>query len=204
MPRVFAPLIAAVAVVALAACSSSSTNSGPVQDPTFAAGSATTTPTAAAPTAISAGPVSVAPLGNAALPGVPAVTNATNLAIQPVTAAGTGTAPTGLITRDLVVGTGTTVDSTATVVLKYVGTLYANGTIFDASWGKAGETPANAASFPLNGVIPGFAQGLIGMKVGGRREIVIPPALGYGSTASGAIPANSTIVFVVDMVSTTG
>ncbi len=115
-------------------------------------------------------------------------------------AAGTE-APTGLVVRDLVVGTGTTVDSTATVKLKYVGALFTNGTVFDASWGKGA---GDSASFALSGVIPGFAQGLVGMKVGGRREIVIPPALGYGASATGSIPANSTLVFVCDMVSTSG
>jgi peptidylprolyl isomerase len=57
------------------------------------------------------------------------------------------------------------------------------------------------APFPLNGVVPGFAQGIVGMKVGGRREIVIPPALGYGSTGSPpAVAPNETLVFVVDLV----
>ncbi len=182
----------------LAACKSS-TNQQPVPDPTFATAGSGAAP--ASSTAALDAPMSAAPAGSAAIPGVPAIANATALTVRPVVAAGTGPAPTDLVIRDLVVGTGTVVDTTATVNLKYVGTLYVNGTVFDASWGKAAN---NEATFPLNGVIPGFAQGLVGMKVGGRREIVIPPALGYGSTASGSIPANSTIVFVVDMESTTG
>jgi peptidylprolyl isomerase len=126
------------------------------------------------------------------------------MSAKPVLAPGSGTAPTGLVVRDLVVGSGATVSTTATVNLKYVGALYSDATVFDASWGSSGATGPDQASFPLSGVIPGFAQGLVGMKVGGRREIVIPAALGYGSNATGKIPANSTIVFVVDMMKTTG
>jgi FKBP-type peptidyl-prolyl cis-trans isomerase len=207
MRRTFTVLLVGTAVALITGCSSSAGNNQPVPDPTFPAASAGTSPaatstggTGSAPTT----PTSVAPAGSAALPGVPAVANATNLTVKPVPAAGTGTAPTELVIRDLVVGTGSAVDSSATVDLKYVGTLYADGTVFDTSWGKAGESPADESSFPLSGVIPGFAQGLVGMKVGGRREIVIPPALGYGTTASGPIPANSTIVFIVDMMTTTG
>ena len=54
--------------------------------------------------------------------------------------------------------------------------------------------------FPLSGVVPGFAQGIVGMKIGGRREIVIPPSLGYGAQGSGPIGPNETLVFVVDLV----
>jgi peptidylprolyl isomerase len=80
--------------------------------------------------------------------------------------------------------------------VQYVGSDYTNGKDFDSSWSRG-----QPASFALSGVVPGFAQGIVGMKVGGRREIVIPPALGYG--ADGQPPAvgpNETLVFVVDLL----
>lgn len=126
----------------------------------------------------------------------PAVSGATDLKTEPVIGPGTPPPPSTLETRDLVVGTGATASASDTVEVQYVGADYATGKVFDSSWSRGQPT-----SFPLNGVVPGFAQGIVGMKVGGRREIVIPPALGYG--ASGQPPAvspNETLVFVVDLL----
>jgi peptidylprolyl isomerase len=128
--------------------------------------------------------------------GYPAVHDATDLKKAPVIQAGAETPETTLVTHDLVLGTGAAAVATNTVRIQYVGALYTNGKVFDATWSRG----AQPASFPLNQVVPGFAQGIVGMKIGGRREIVIPPALGYGSTASGPIPANSTLVFIVDLL----
>ncbi|WP_312859157.1 FKBP-type peptidyl-prolyl cis-trans isomerase [Pseudonocardia xinjiangensis] len=99
------------------------------------------------------------------------------------------------MTQDIVIGTGKKAVPTDTVDVQYSGTLYSDGSLFDSSW-QRGEP----ASFPLDGVVPGFAQGIEGMQVGGRRVIVIPPDLGYGNRANGPIPAGSTLVFVVDLV----
>jgi FKBP-type peptidyl-prolyl cis-trans isomerase len=83
-----------------------------------------------------------------------------------------------------------------TVKVQYVGALYTTGKVFDASWTDSGPT-----SFPLSGVIPGFKDAIIGMKVGGRREIVIPPAFGYGAAGQPpTIPGNATLVFVIDLL----
>ncbi len=79
--------------------------------------------------------------------------------------------------------------------VQYVGTLWANGKEFDASWDRG-----QPSIFPLDGVIPGFQQGIAGMKTGGRRTLVIPPELGYGAADQGPIPGGSTLVFVVDLV----
>jgi peptidylprolyl isomerase len=128
---------------------------------------------------------------------IPSVSNATNLHVEPVVSASSGTPPTSLMTRDLIVGTGATAVASNTVLVQYVGANYSDGKDFDSSWQRG-----QAATFPLSGVVPGFAQGIVGMKVGGRREIVIPPALGYGAAGyPPAVSANETLVFVVDLIS---
>ena len=128
----------------------------------------------------------------------PAVSGATNLKAEPVIGPGSSPPPTTLETKDLVVGSGATAVASDTVDVFYVGADYTNGKVFDDTpWRQGQATP-----FPLSGVVPGFAQGIVGMKVGGRREIVIPPALGYGTTGSPpAVSPNETLVFVVDLVS---
>jgi peptidylprolyl isomerase len=139
---------------------------------------------------------SASPGSSPAGKGYPAVDNATDLKKAPVIEAGIGTPETTLVTHDLVVGHGQAAVATNTVRIQYIGALYPTGKVFDATWTRG----ASPASFPLSGVVPGFAQGIVGMKVGGRREIVIPPALGYGSSTQGPIPGNSTLVFVVDLL----
>ncbi|MHB8220971.1 MAG: FKBP-type peptidyl-prolyl cis-trans isomerase [Acidimicrobiales bacterium] len=128
--------------------------------------------------------------------GLPAVANPTNLKVEPVVSPGTSPPPNTLLFKNLVVGTGKVATSSSTVLVKYVGAAYTSGKDFTASTWTQGQ----ATSFSLHGVVPGFAQGITGMKVGGRREIVIPPSLGYGSGGSGAtIKPNETLVFVVDL-----
>ncbi len=173
----------AVLALGVAACGSStpvSTTGAPA--PATTAAPATGAAAASNPNQYTTGPV-------------PAVDGATNLAAAPTIHAGGGAAPSKLVGADLVVGTGQVATASNTVKIQYVGALYSNGTVFDSSWSRG--TPA---SFSLSGVIPGFAQGIVGMKVGGRRELVIPPALGYGNAAQGPIPANSTLVFVIDLL----
>jgi peptidylprolyl isomerase len=105
--------------------------------------------------------------------------------------------PSGLVTKELVVGTGTAAAVSSTVLVQYVGADYTNGKNFDSSWQRGQPT-----SFPLSQVVPGFSEGIVGMKVGGRREIVIPPGLGYGANGQPpAVSPNETLVFVVDLKS---
>ena len=109
-----------------------------------------------------------------------------------------GPPPSELQVTDLVEGTGTEATAGRTVSVQYVGVSYSNGKQFDASWDRG-----QAFSFPLGGgrVIRGWDQGVAGMKVGGRRQLVIPPHLGYGDRgAGGAIKPGETLVFVVDLV----
>jgi peptidylprolyl isomerase len=175
---------AAVVLATAAGCGSGAGSSAPPAPP--AAGPSAPAPSAGAPSAAAPTPVA----------GVPALTgNPTDLTQPSQAEAGSGQPPTGLVTQDIVVGTGPAATAADTVDVQYSGTLYSDGTLFDSSWSRGAP-----ATFPLNGVVPGFAQGIEGMQVGGRRVIVIPPDLGYGAQTRGPIPGGSTLVFVVDLV----
>lgn len=101
-----------------------------------------------------------------------------------------------LSSTDEVVGTGAEAKAGQTVTVNYVGTL-TDGTKFDSSYDRN-----QPFSFKLGAgeVIQGWDQGVAGMKVGGKRKLVIPPSLGYGAQANGKIPANSTLVFEVELL----
>jgi peptidylprolyl isomerase len=120
------------------------------------------------------------------------------LSKEPKVTVPTGPAPTTLQTKELITGTGAEAKNGDTVTVNYVGVLYKNGKVFNASW----ETK-EPFSFTLGKgqVIAGWDQGVPGMKVGGRRELIIPAALAYGAKGSPPkIPANEPLVFVVDLL----
>ena len=98
---------------------------------------------------------------------------------------------------DTINGTGAEVASGANVTVHYTGALASTGVIFQSS--KDSGAPI---SFPLSGVIAGWTQGVPGMKVGGTRRLLIPSELAYGSSAQSGIPANSDLVFDIEMIST--
>ena len=102
----------------------------------------------------------------------------------------------GLKIEDIKVGTGKEVKSGDTVVIHYLGTL-TDGTKFDSSYdrGKPFETQIGTGR-----VIKGWDLGVVGMKVGGKRKLTIPSDLGYGNQAVGSIPANSTLIFEVELI----
>ncbi|MCX2180563.1 FKBP-type peptidyl-prolyl cis-trans isomerase [Streptomyces sp. SKN60] len=117
---------------------------------------------------------------------------------KPEVAVPEGDAPTELTVRDLVVGDGAEVKPGMVVRVHYVGVTFESGKEFDASWDR-GEP----FKFALGAgrVIKGWDRGVRGMRLGGRREIIVPPRLGYGDQSpTPAIPAGSTLVFVVDLV----
>lgn len=108
-----------------------------------------------------------------------------------------GEPPAKLLVKDIEEGTGPPAKAGDEVSVHYLGVDFKSGKPFEASW-DVGEPIV----FPLgsNAVIPGWEQGLVGMKVGGRRELIIPPELAYGSQRAGPIAPNSTLVFVVDLM----
>jgi peptidylprolyl isomerase len=173
----------AVGALGLVACSSSPSSSSS-STTTTTAGSATT----AAPSGTSASG-QIAP--------VQAPSPAGTIGTKPVVSPPTGTPPSQLQSTDLITGTGTPVTASNTVTVQYVGVAWSNGKQFDASWDRGQPT-----TFPLSGVIPGWTQGMVGMKVGGRRELVIPPNLGYGANPppGSGIASNDTLIFIIDLV----
>lgn len=107
-------------------------------------------------------------------------------------------APTKLVTKDLIVGTGAEAKKGDTVTVNYVGALYKNGSVFDASWTRKEPFQFTIGS---HSVIAGWEEGVVGMKVGGRRELIIPASLGYGKAGSPPkIPGNSPLIFIVDLL----
>jgi peptidylprolyl isomerase len=122
------------------------------------------------------------------------------LSIEPKITPPSGPAPKTLVKKDLIVGTGAEAKTGSAVSVNYVGALYSNGTVFDASWKRK-----EPFSFTLGKgqVIQGWEQGVPGMKVGGRRELIIPAALGYGAAGSPPkIPPNAPLIFVIDLLGT--
>ena len=106
-----------------------------------------------------------------------------------------GPAPTELVITDIVEGSGSEAKPGDTVDVHYVGVEFDTGEQFDASWDR-GES----ISFPLAGLIAGWQEGIPGMKVGGRRQLVIPPELAYGENPPPGIEPGETLVFVVELL----
>lgn len=106
-----------------------------------------------------------------------------------------GEAPTDLVLRDIVAGSGAEVAPSASVEVHYVGVDFETGEEFDSSWSR-GET----IRFPLQSLVRGWQEGIPGMKVGGRRELVCPPDWAYGPVGGGHRLSGRTLVFVIDLV----
>lgn len=186
-------LIAAVIIVVVVTTGGSGKNNASSKAPGIGAGSGG-----------SAGCQTAPPGSTVSFDGV-TVGNATDLSKAPTVKSLSEQAPTHLECMDLVVGKGKPATPTSTVSVQYTGVLYKNGTKFDSSWDRG-----QPASFSLTGVVKGFTYGIGGngniapMKVGGRRIMILPASLGYGGQSNGNIPANSPLVFVVDLKNVSG
>ena len=189
MPKKITLSCALVALLtALAGCGSSTSTApgvalAPGEGATAASVTATVS-TSASSTTTSATSTSTTPLPAA-------------LKTKPKVVPPSGPPPKKLVIKDLIKGSGPTATASSTVTVQYVGVLYKGGKQFDASWNDGNGAPT---SLPLSGVIKGWQQGIPGMRVGGRRELIIPSSLGYGATGSPPkIPANAALVFVIDL-----
>ena len=183
--RLLKVLIPCTLALAVAACGRVETSAQPI--PTFSpiAGADTTAPAAGAatPAAGAATPDASAPAPQAGGP-------------QKVDPSKFTTTPSGLQYVDLKPGTGAEATKGKQLSVHYTGWLQ-NGTKFDSSRDRGQPIQLTLG----NGeVIPGWEEGLTGMKVGGQRQLIIPPNLGYGASGQGPIPPNSTLIFEVELV----
>jgi peptidylprolyl isomerase len=131
-----------------------------------------------------------------------ASTNLKDTKSKPAIPKPTGKPPTKLVVKDIVVGKGKAAKKGDQLSMQYVGVTFADGNEFDASWDSG-----QPFEFTLGQgmVIKGWDQGLVGIKPGGRRELIIPAKLGYGAAGQGAsIPPNSALVFIVDALKVSG
>jgi len=121
------------------------------------------------------------------------------LSKKPVVTVPKTPAPAQLVVKDLIPGTGAEAQAGKTITVNYVGVLYKSGQEFDSSWSRNQPFTTQLAS---GQVITGWVKAISGMKVGGRRELIIPPSEAYGKTGQPPkIPPNSTLIFVVDLLS---
>ena len=173
------PVAALAAAILIAGCGSSSTIG--VGQENKANEALATSGGAEAPTSTTAGTPASGPLSK-----------------EPKVTPPSGAPPSKLVVKDIIKGTGAEAKAGGSVTVNYVGVLYNGGKEFDASWRRG-----KPSTFSLAAVIPGWSQGIPGMKVGGRRELIVPAALGYGPKgAPPAIPPNAALVFVVDLLGT--
>jgi peptidylprolyl isomerase len=142
-------------------------------------------------------PTSSSTAGSTEETSAPKESESTKKKTKPKVSVPKGAPPKQLVTNDLEEGSGAEAKAGDGITVQYVGVNYKTGKEFDSSWSRN-----EPFTFTLGEglVIPGWEEGFEGMKVGGRRQLVIPPELGYGSTGSPpAIPPNETLVFVVDL-----
>jgi peptidylprolyl isomerase len=173
----------AVAALGVGACGDSNDSASSTPQPAATSPATTTAPVTTATTAAPGETIQQLAISK-------------DLATKPTIPKPAGDPPTKLYVRDIVKGKGRTAKAGHKVTVQYVGVSYSNGEQFDASWDRGEPYP-----FPLGGhmVIAGWDEGVAGMRTGGRRMLVIPPDLAYGSTGQGPIGPNETLIFVIDL-----
>ncbi len=186
----FPALLVVAGAFGLAACSSSPST------PTSSATSITTTTSSDASATSTTAPGGGALIAIASIPAAdraPAGTAGT----APTVTVPAGPPPTSLESADLIVGTGAIAEPKDTITVQYVLATYSSRKVVQSSW------TSKPFTFTLGAgeVIPGWDKGVVGMKVGGRRELIIPPSLGYQDSSPGpGIAPNDTLVFVIDLL----
>jgi FKBP-type peptidyl-prolyl cis-trans isomerase len=200
-------IIAVVVIVVVAVNSGGDNKNKAANDASNPTGSTSTSPSASPTTSTTPPPVPTKPCA-----GVPkgskatfaglTITGATDLKHEPK-ATGTSTPnPKALSCQDLVIGKGPAATNGANITVQYVGLLASSGKVFQSSWGT---NPAPSFGLAQGSVIEGFYEGIAGagavkpMHVGGRRVILMPASEAYGAQAQQGIPANSALVFIVDL-----
>src|SRR4051794_5961654 len=177
MPRRCRPAALTLAFLAVLAAPACGGNKFAAEPPPVASPSATIRPP-------DPGPVKVT------------VQNAADIKLRPSVRVNRGALPTKLETTDLIPGTGRTAKPTDSVTVQYVGVIARTGQEFAASWDDGNPVP-----FQLPNVIPGFRDGIAGMKEGGRRQIIMPPDQAYGSQGFGSIIGpDESLIYIVDLV----
>jgi FKBP-type peptidyl-prolyl cis-trans isomerase len=171
------------------ACGSSSKAAGVVTAPGAGATTASATATTASTTTTAA----------AAATSTVKTPTSGPLSQAPTITKPTAAAPKSLVKKILVSGNGTTAAAGDSLTVNYVGAIYATGKVFQSSFSD-GQGPFGPFQLGAGAVIKGWDQGLVGVKAGSRVQLIIPPSLGYGASAQSGIPANSTLIFDIDVL----
>jgi peptidylprolyl isomerase len=183
-------VIAAVVILIVVLTSSSTPPKKSATTTTTTTTATTTTTTALAGSTTTTVPAAIGAIPAADLSPAGTAGKAPTVVVPP------GSPPTQLESADLITGTGSAAKTGDALTVQYVLATYSSRKTVQSSW------TGQPFTFTLGqGVIQGWDEGVVGMKVGGRRELIVPPSLGYGSTAQGAgIAANDTLVFIIDLV----
>lgn len=160
-------------------------------------GGGTTATTTTSSTTTTAAPTTTTTVAPAKFTSVTSPSPAGTFGKAPTVNVPAGTPPTTPELTDLITGTGAAAKMGDKLTMQYVLATYSTRKVVQSSWTSTPFT----TTLSTTGLIPGFAEGAVGMRVGGRRELIIPPSLGYGAQSPGTgIAANDTLVFVIDLL----